>query len=417
MQQPSRDDQQMLADTIRRTIRVLGAQPSPVSSPQSVMSAARLVYERLQRAQVPVRWIDDIPDAPLIVAGAGQVGIVTYLDDSHPDSIDQTSSPPSFDEGMVRAAGIERKAGVVSAVSTLLAYPGLRDELTIIVETDRHAGSRAIESWLARERPSLSTVWCEVVDLSLNPPVVVKTATGRLVVRIDLQSARVHVESTYGGVLPDIGFALASMLSALKTSDEVVQLDGFYDGILSPDEEGFESLLAIAPQLSDWLRSVAQGERNLATSHMTLGIFCAPSVMIQDLQVMRDPPYLPDSAFAIVEFHLMPGQTVQRTLETLQTHVQNSPFAATLTALLARSPCTASEAIQLPAGTATLPVAPGPTPAALFLDQGINCAGYAVVGRRAAGGEDGVSLDTIVEGAQFLLSLAQSLPSNAAVHQ
>lgn len=410
------DDNTRLVDTIRRTIRVLGAQPSPASNTKSVASAARLVFERLQRAQIPVRWCEDVADAPLIAAGNGDVGIVTYLDDSHPDAADAIATPPSFDEGMVRGPAIERKAGVVSAISTLLAYPALSNDITLLIETDRHAGSHAIEAWLATEQPHLKAVYCEVVDVPLNAPVIVRALAGRLTVRIEIQSSRRHVESVYASVLPDVGFALANTLAGLKTADEEVRLPGFYDGILSPDENEFVALLEIAPEFTNWLLKVAEGERNLATSHMTLGIFCAPSVMIRDLRVVRSEPYLPASAHAIVEFHLMPGQSVQRIMDTLQTHVQDSPFATTITPIVSRAPCPASDSIQFPDGIATLPLAPGPSPASLFVERGVACAGYAVLGRRAMAGEQGIALDSIVNGVRFLLSLVEATSSEGTAH-
>lgn len=414
MQHPSESSNDVLADTIRRTIRVLGAQPSPVTDPSAVVSAARLVFERLLRAGIPARWIDDNPDAPLVVAGQGPIGITTYLDDSHPDSTQESDTPPSFDRGMVRAPGIERKAGVVAALATLLAFPERSKDLTVIIETDRHAGSISIEQWLEREQPDLSAIVWEVADIPLIPPVVARAATGRLVVQIELRTARQQVEHVYGGVLPDVGLALANTLATLKTADEEVRLNGFYDGIISPDEADFEALLAVAPEIAGWLQRVAKGHQSLSTSHMTLGTFCAPSVVVRDINITHNAPYLPNSASAVIEFQLMPGQSIERTLETLQTHVQNSLFATTVTPLLARAPSLASNARQLSMEATTLPLAPGPSPAALFATLGIACVGYAVVGRRSASKGEGVSLESIANGVHFLFALAESLAAPKA---
>ncbi len=405
-----------LTDTIRRTIRVLGAQPSPVTDPSSVVSAARLVYERLLRAGVPTRWIDATPNAPLIVAGEGSIGILTYLDDSHPDSIRQGSQLPTFDQGFVHAAGIERKAGVVAAVSTLLADPARSTDLTVVIETDRHAGSLSLERWLANENPGLAAAYWEVADIPLNPPVVVRSAAGQLVVQIELTSTRQDIEPVYGGVLPDMGFALANILATLKTPDEEVRLEGFYDSIVSPEEWDFQSLQVIVPEVANWLRRIAGSERNLSTSHMTLGLFCAPSFTVRDLSVNRKPPYLAASATADIEFQLMPGQTVEHILATLQTHVQNSPFAAIIRPLLIRPPYVPSDPSLFPSEAGTLPIAPGPSPASLFAALEIPCAGYAVVGRRTDRAAEGLSLQSIAEGTRFLLSLADSFTRSKAVH-
>lgn len=414
MQHPAEQTNNLLADTIRRTMRVLGAQPSPASDPQAVASAARLVYERLRRSDVPTLWINENPGAPLVVAGRGPIAIATYLDDTHPDSVMGGSAPPTFDRGMVRGAGVERKAGVVAALSTLLSSPQLSNDLTVIVETDRHAGSLSLERWLAHERSDVRAVAWEVADIPLNPPVISPAATGRLIVHIELRSPREGAEYIYGGVLPDIGFALASVLASLKTTDEEVRLPGFYDNIASPDEQEFASLVAAASDVSAWLEHVAASESNLSTAHMALGVFCAPSVVVRDINVVHNPHHLPSSASATVEFQLMPGQTVEHTLDELRSHIHGSSFETTVTTLLARSPYPSDGSEELVPGAVSIPVAPGPSPAALFAGAGLPGVGYAVVGRRAGGESSAVPLDSIADGVRFLLSLAQSLSASRA---
>lgn len=402
-----RDDP--LADSIRRTIRLLGAQSSSVSDPASVVAAARFIYERLRRANVPVRWIDETSDAPLIIAGQGPIGIATYLDDSHPSAAQHSGQPPIFEAGTVRAAGIERKAGVVAAISTLLAFPERSRDLTVIVETDRHSGSEALEQWLEDKQPDLAALAWEIADLPLTPPLLVRSATGRLTMRIDVTSSRPDIERVYGAVVPDIGFGLASALSALKTDDEEVRLAGFYDNVVSPDEQDFEALMTLAPGISDWLQLVSDGESELPTSHLTLGMFCAPSVELGGLNIRDNGPYLPTNASATIEFQLMSGQSSDTILAALDAHFQNLPYTVTVTPLLIRPPCPADETLIFGDQVAILPIAPGPSPAVLFARRGIPCVGYAVVGRQISDGESSIALEAISDGSRFLTSLTESL--------
>lgn len=407
-----------LVDIIRRTLRVLGAQPARAMDPETIIPAARLVYERLRRAGVPTLWIESEPGAPLIVAGHGPVAVSTYLDDSHPDTAIRGSSLPEFDDGTVRATGIERTAAVVAAIAPMLVQPELGREFTLIVETDRHNGSRALERWLATgDRVFSSAAW-EIADLPITPPVVALSASGSLQVEVKLSSTRRRAEQVYGTVLPDPGFALANFLAALKTADEEVRLDGFYDGIASPEDAQFDSLLAVVAEVNNWLRHIARDERNLSTSHMTLGLFCAPAITVRELSLHSAGPYLPEQASAQIEFQLLPGQSINQILTALADGLEDTPFGVEITPHLARPPVEQDPALELPASIHTIPIAPGPSPAALFAERHVPGLGYAVVGRTVSRDRTGIELRAIREGSGFILSLVEALSSQrTSVHR
>jgi hypothetical protein len=402
-------DTSELAGIVRRTIRVLGAQPAHITLPESTQLAARLVHGRLARAGVNVRWFDGTSGTPLLIAGQGPLVVCTYLDDSHPDAADHDGQPPSIEDGLIRGPGIERKSGVLATIAMLLEDPSLSSRVTVVVETDRHSGSLTLAQWLANEMPSLAVAAWEVSDLPLSAPVVVRSATGTLVLEIRLSAERRRVETVYGTVLPDLGIALANVLATLKTSDSEVRLDSFYDAVGSPDETDLESLVQLVPGVSRWLASVAGAERDLSTAHMTLGMFCAPSMIVRNISLNDSDGYLPEVASATVEFQLLPGQSIDSVLNAVREHAQDTPFSADVRPILVRPPVAESTSLGLLTELPSIPVAPGPSPASIFDQASIPGIGYAVVGRDPARESNGLSVDSIVQGSRFLLSLTDML--------
>jgi hypothetical protein len=417
MQATSTLDTDPLTGTIRRMIRVLGAQHAHVSDPGSLQSIARLLFSRLERAKVPARWIEGEHGTPLIVAGSGPIALCTYLDDIHPDAISKTGQPPGINLESVTGNGIERKAAVVSHAAALLANPEWSQQVTMFIETDRHAGSHTIESFLRSEAPVFTSVAWEVADLPLFAPAIIRAATGTLIVRVALRATRRFVEPVYGTVLPDIGIALARFVTSLKSSDDEVHLDGFYDGIETLEEIEFDAVVKMGPGVSRWLTRVAGDERELSTSHMTLGMFCAPSLIVRDLVMGADGDYLPNEASAVIEFQLLPGQDTSLILEALRTRMSGHLIDGLVSVLLERQPVSVSTDLNIPDGYPSLPVAPGPSPAALFATLGIPGTGYTVVSRATQPETSGVSIESIADGAQFLYDLSTSLgsPATAAV--
>lgn len=409
MQSTPTPDTDLLSGMIRRLIRVLGAQPAHASRPDSLTSIARLLVSRLERANIAVRLIEGEHGTPLIVAGSGPIAVCTYLDDIHPDAIDSGDRPPDVIDQAVLGRGIERKAAIVAHTSALLTDPAWAQQVTLLIETDRHAGSHTMEAWLDEEEPRFTAMAWDVADLPLGAPALVRSATGSLIVKLTFSALRRRVETVYGTVLPDIGIAMARLVTSLKSADDEVHLDGFYDGIESLEENEFDAVVQIGPGVSRWLTHVAGDERELSTSHMTLGMFCAPSLIIRDIGIVAEGDYLPHAASAVIEFQLLPGQDVDRVLAALRDRVSEYAFDGRVEVLLDRRPVALAVSAHVPSGYASLPIAPGPSPAALFAARGIAGTGYTVVSRSTDRETTGIAMESIVEGTRFLYDLSASL--------
>lgn len=405
------DNQNQLAGTIRRTIRVLGTQPMHASRPADVLAASRLVQSRLMRAGVDTRWFEGSNGTPLLIAGTGPIAVVVYLDDNHPAAIAIPERPPEISGDLVQGAGLERKASIIAHLATMLSQPEIASKMTLFVESDRQSGSHTLEEWLATSHRRVSAAAWEATDLPLTPPVLIRSATGTIIARLTLNASRRRTEPVYGTVLPDLGIALSNLLTSLKSADDEVLIEGFYDGINSPESDELDVLIKVGPGVSRWLGAVAGDERELSTSHMTLGMFCAPSAIVREISMHSAGDYLPESASAIVEIQLLPGQSADQTLEMVRAQVQTGPFELEVEPLLVRPPVAASQKIRLPGGVSTLSIAPGLTPASCFARAGIPTVGYAVVGRITSQEIPGVSIGSIADASHFLEHLVTTIGS------
>lgn len=406
------DHLHQLTGAIRRMIRVLGSQPMHASRPGDVVAASRLVQSRLMRAGIATRWIEGTAGTPLLVAGNGPIAVVTYLDDNHPGAVAIPERPPEISGDLVLGTALERKAATIAHLATMLSHPDIANQMTLIVESDRQSGSHTLEEWLESASPRYAVAAWEATDLPLSPPVVIRSATGTIIARLTLNASRRRAEPVYGTVLPDLGIAMSNLLTSLKSVDDEVLIEGFYDGIETPDSDELDVLIKVGPGVSRWLGTVAGDERELSTSHMTLGMFCAPSVVVRELSMQSSGDYLPESASAIVEFQILPGQSVKQTLELIRSNLQTGPFSLEIEPLLVRPPVVAARGINLPAEVASLSIAPGLTPASCFARAGTPTVGYALVGRTTGREVPGVSISAIAYASQFLETLVATLGSD-----
>lgn len=399
-----------ITDTIRRMLRVLGAMPAYVGNPETTERAARFIHDRLSRNSPDVTWYEPDGLAPLVVAGAGPILLVTYMDDADPFASSHSGQPPSFRESFISGPGILRKAGVVAAVAAHL-HPDREDRFTLIMETDRNAGSLTLERWLkAAPRQYSAGIW-EVTDLPMLAPAIVHSASGRITLRVTAHANHHFAESLYGGVIPDLGHTLAHTLSSLVSEDHEVRLPGFYDGIRTPDEDAVATLQELAERTDAWLRRVAPGDVDLSSFHLTMGVYLAPAIVVRELHLSDPAPYLPVTGEAIVDFHLVPGQIARNIAQSAIAYFKERLPGATIEPLLIRPAVVGKSNIAALRETyeRVLPTVPSINPAGMIESFGIPTVGFASVGRNPENTSGRVSLDDAVNGARLIHALARRM--------
>lgn len=395
-------------DLIRRLLRVLGAQPSHVNDPEGTTSAARLLHDRLRRLDTSVQWFADDGHSPLVIAGHGPQLLVCYLDDADPFATAHRGMPPAFNRGAVSSPGIARKAAVIAAVSRYLRD---RDEgiWTLAIETDRHRGSNALRTWLESESRVHTTGLWEASDFPVEQPTVVRGAMGRLHVTIRAAFDHGRAETPFGSVVPDLGHQVGAAIADLLSQDHEVKLDGFYDDIIAPNDHEIETLSSLGDDIKDWLSRVAPGTATLPGRHLAMGIFMAPSLIVRDVSLEGDAPYLPTRATVRLEATIAPGQVAARILDSLIEHFRaRIPSVQVETNLMLQPTVSDLETEHLQENfEVVLPVSPGMNPARLLADKGMLTIGFSSIGRGGSSGSNGVTLQQIEQGAEHIRRLGE----------
>lgn len=398
------------ASAIKRAIRLLGSHSPRVDDAQSTARALRLVWDITQRRGADTEIFQIPGTMPLVIVGRGPILLMTHLDDPHPFAQVDEPGPPAITGDIVISPGITRKAGLLSVLGAILGSGSVADLVTLVIEADRHSGSPAITHWLDSSERRFSAAVCEVADIPVPAPALFLANTGLVSVTIQLTASNPVVESVYGGVRPDITHELASTLAALKSGDGEVLIPGFYDGVTTPDTDGFGTLQRVATHVGAWLtRGALPSEDGLSASHLTLGAFVAPSIVIRDVRLNHTNPYLPGAVSASIDARIMPGQDASAISRAITEFVRSRIPAATIDTSMLR-PAARTSGVD-PGRFETLapviPVAAGNSPAGLLDAAGIPTLGFSTVWRDPSLFEEQISLASIDRNARMIQALVR----------
>lgn len=397
------------AATIQRVLQALDGNSTDIPSHQPAVNDAGAVYDILQTRNVDAEWITSSSSSPMVVAGNGPILLLSYLDDAGYSDWIGGSVPGSTAIASESRLNGHRKYGAAAALVSLLDSDLSPDLITLIIETDRYRGSLTLESWLKQSpRQFRSALW-EASDLPVQPPAVVHSAGGALSVRVTVTSDYDEVEATFSGVLQDVAAMTTGALADLTSSTHEVKLEGFYDGVATPDEESLKSVEDMAPYIDQWLECRAPRKRGLPANHVAMGFFFAPSLSIRTLRITDRHPRFSNQAEVVVEFNLVPGQSIELILKGLARFFSERIEHATIkvTPLLVRPPVTGRSnlAVLRAKYSKVLPVAPGYNPAGLVEAHGIPTIGYVATGHRPNLLQEPDSFEEIRAGSELIQSL------------
>ena len=402
---------------LRRSMRLLGAHSTHVSNVQSTARALRLVWDMLQRRGIATELFQLPGLMPLMIAGRGPVLVNTFIDDSSPFASAESNEPPTIVDETASGPGVTRKAGLLGTLGAFLRQPSIANEATLVIEADRHTGSAALEAWLQTTDRSRPVAVYEVADLPVVAPMLYAAATGVIQLDVTIERDISSIEQLYGGVLPDVGHQLVEAVSALKSRDAEVLIPGFYDDVLAPDAAGMVALNAVASSVGAWIARYAAPTRDLLNaSHLTLGVFCAPALLVRELEMAPASPYLSRRARATIELRVMPGQDTDALIASIRSFVTARIPDARVEPRLVRRATMAWNGTLPDLGVATLPVSPGDSPAGLFDAAGIPTLGYATVHRDPSAMEESASLRTVLDASTFVTSLIAGLSVSTTRH-
>jgi hypothetical protein len=400
---------------IRRALRLLGSHSPRIDDQQSTARALRLVWDIVQRRGAPTEIFQLPGTMPLVVVGHGPILLITHLDDPHPSAQVDETGPPAIADDTVTAPGITRKSGVLAALGAVLGDESIAELVTLVVEADRHDGSLAFAYWLDATDREFCGALCEIADLPIPSPAIFLASTGVVTLEITVADDSIPVERAYGGVQADVGHQLVAALSALKSIEGEVLVPGFYDGVITPDVDGLSALQGVATSVGAWLtRGVLPSDDRLSSSHLTLGAFLAPSIVVRDVRIDGSGPYLSNRATAVVEARIMPGQDGTTIARSISTFVLNRIPDAQVKTLILRPSAKAAllDIAELESIAPVIPVATGNSPAGLLDNVGVPTLGFSTVWRDPAAFDEKISIASVAEHSRTIQALVRLIPTS-----
>jgi acetylornithine deacetylase/succinyl-diaminopimelate desuccinylase-like protein len=157
-------------------------------------------------------------------------------------------------------------------------------------------------------------------------------AKGLLCVDIEVIGPNRDVHSSYGTVVPNPAWGLAWALSSIKTPDERILIDGFYEGVKTPTEEELATLRMLPDDGSELLESLGLHDAVLGVrdvDYRRRHIFeptCTINGLTSGYQGQGTKTVLPARASAKLDFRLVDDQDPDDIIAKLRRHLERVGF-------------------------------------------------------------------------------------------
>ena len=285
---------------------------------------------------------------PVVYAGLTSASPLTLLFYNHYDvqpaePVDLWSSPPfeltRRDDKLYARGVADNKGNIISRLAAVRAFRAVRGEVPVNIkfclEGDEEIGSPGFGPFVLENKETLRADACIWEGGSVDwqgVPTVYLGAKGLLYVQLDAQGASRDVHSAWGTVVPNPAWRLAWALSSLKSADEKVLVEGFYEHVLQPSPEEMAALAALPSEEDENLRSLGLdgfigGVRGL--DYHRRHVF-EPTCTIDGLSAGYQGPgaktVLPATASAKLDFRLVPDQDPDDILTKLRRHLDRHGF-------------------------------------------------------------------------------------------
>ena len=294
-----------------------------------------------------VAEVDEL--APVVfLECAGPPGSKTVLLYSHydvisPEPIDAWTYPPfsatRVDGRIFGRGATDAKANVMALIKGVESLLRTRGELPcgvkLILDGEEERGSTNLPLFMDQYRDRLhadaALSFDGGIDASGVPKIGLGTS-GMLYVELRVRGASKELHSAGARLYTNPAWRLTWALASIKSPDERVQLDGFYDDIVLPTDEDRE-LMAAMPwddkrQLSEaGLPGFLTGVSGLAAVERLL---FQPGLAIcgvtSGFSGEGPKAVIPDRASAKLEFRIVANQTPEGVLQQLRSHLDRNGF-------------------------------------------------------------------------------------------
>ena len=332
-------------DQARDLLARLVAIPTVSAEGRGLEEGARAVAESLEALGLRVEVVFGY-GAPVVFAegGEGEKRLLFYnhYDVQPPDPLELWESDPFRLEERQGAwygrGSSDDKGEFVARVMALALFKeahGFLPRVAFVVEGEEEVGSPHLESFVASfaDRLRAGGIFWESGGVDAKDrPVAYAGLKGILAVELRAKTAAYDLHSSYGAVVENPLYRLSRALASLRSEEGRVLIPGFYDRVrpLTPAEQ--EALEGI-PDESEALRRAfgVQGFLGgVQGAEFYKKLLTEPCLNINGLhggyQGAGSKTVLPASAFAKLDFRLVPDQEPEEVLTLLKRHLEAQGF-------------------------------------------------------------------------------------------
>jgi acetylornithine deacetylase/succinyl-diaminopimelate desuccinylase-like protein len=309
-----------------------------------IRGAAGWLSERLADAGLDAR-VMETEGNPVVVGtwrGAGSeaptVLIYGHYDVQPAEPLDEWSSPPFSPEvrdGRIYARGAADDKGQlymhVKALEAVLQGGGeLPVNVVVLAEGEEEVGSPNLVPFVQEHADLLAadvTVISDSAMFAPGLPSLLFSLRGLAYLELYVRTATSDLHSgSYGGAVPNPALVLSRLLAGLHDDDGRIAIEGFYDSVVTWDDETRALVEALPFDEEEFRRSagapVISGEEGYSTLER---LWARPSCDVNGLLAGYTgegaKTVLPARAMAKVSFRLVPDQTPGEVAELFRAHV------------------------------------------------------------------------------------------------
>jgi len=267
-----------------------------------------------------------------------------HYDVQPPEPLELWTSPPfqpTLRDGKLYGRGVsDNKGNIAARVAAIKAWREVRGELPcslkFCIEGDEEIGSPHMEEFVEEHRELLAADAClwEGGGVTWEGlPMVTLGVKGLLYVELTCETINRDAHSSYGTVLPNAAWRLVWALSTIKSPDERVQIESFYDGVRPPTPEERAAIEAMPQEDAETLRSfgIEQPVAGVTGVDYIARHLFEPTATIDGLSSGYEgegpKTVLPARAMAKMDFRLVPDQDPDDILAKLRRHLDSHGFA------------------------------------------------------------------------------------------
>lgn len=204
--------------------------------------------------------------------------------------------------------------------------------LKVLIDTEEELGSPNLAEAINRNKGMLAADMLLIFDgppHASNRPTVTFGARGIATVTLTTYGPRVAQHSGhYGNFVPNPAIHLAQLLASMKSTDGLVQIAGFYDGVELSDETR-EILAQVPDDEAAILMSMGVAEPDAVGESLQQAIQY-PSLNIRGMAAgwtgAESRTIIPPTATAEIDIRLVAESKAERLLELVRSHIEEQGF-------------------------------------------------------------------------------------------